>query len=143
MPARIPVPAPRRFLAVARPRGPPARLAVRGAGVEGEPFVTHPRHRIDELIHSPVRLSAMSALRAADQVHFSLLRDTLEVSDSLLSKHVAALEAAGYVEVTKGYAGKRPRTWYSLTERGQHAFDEYVATLREIVGKPTAAQRRS
>lgn len=107
--------------------------------------MTHPRTRIDDLIHSPVRLSVMSALRAADQVHFALLRDTLEVSDSLLSKHVAALEDAGYVEVRKGYAGRRPRTWYSLTDRGRHAFDEYVATLREIVGvsESTTARPRT
>ena len=104
--------------------------------------MTHPRTRIDDLIHSPVRLSVMSALRAADQVHFALLRDTLEVSDSLLSKHVAALEDAGYVEVRKGYAGRRPRTWFSLTDRGQHAFDEYVATLREIVGESESTTAR-
>lgn len=101
--------------------------------------MTHPRHRIDDLIHSPVRLSVMSALRAADQVHFALLRDTLEVSDSLLSKHVATLEAAGYVEITKGYAGKKPRTWYSLTAHGRRAFDAYLATLRELVDEPTTA----
>ncbi|MCO7272807.1 MULTISPECIES: winged helix-turn-helix domain-containing protein [Cellulosimicrobium] len=95
--------------------------------------MTHPRHRLDDLIHSPVRLSVMAALRAADAVHFGLLRDTLEVSDSLLSKHLAALESAGYIEVTKGYAGRRPRTWYSLSSEGRAAFDAYVVALREIV----------
>lgn len=104
--------------------------------------MTHPRNRLDELIHSPVRLSVMSALRAADQVHFALLRETLEVSDSLLSKHIAALDEAGYVEVTKGYVGKRPRTWYSLTDRGQRAFDAYLGTLREIIGESTASQQQ-
>lgn len=105
--------------------------------------MTHPRNRLDELIHSPIRLSVMAALRTADQIHFTLLRDTLEVSDSLLSKHIAALHSAGYVQVTKGYVGKKPRSWYSLTIRGQRAFDAYVATLREIVGEAGAAQRSS
>lgn len=77
----------------------------------------------------------MGALRAADRVHFSLLRDTVEVSDSLLSKHITALEEAGYVEVTKGYVGKRPRTWCALTDRGLAALDLYVSTLQEIVGE--------
>lgn len=95
--------------------------------------MTHPRHRLDDLIHSPVRLSIMAALRSADAVHFGLLRDTLEVSDSLLSKHLAALESAGYIQVTKGYAGRRPRTWYSLTPGGRAALDAYLAALREIV----------
>ncbi len=98
--------------------------------------MTHPRHRLDDLIHSPVRLSVMAALRSADAVHFGLLRDTVEVSDSLLSKHLASLEAAGYIEVTKGYAGRRPRTWYSLTVEGRSAFDAYIAALREIVDEP-------
>lgn len=75
----------------------------------------------------------MAALRSADAVHFGLLRDTVEVSDSLLSKHLASLESAGYIEVTKGYAGRRPRTWYALTAQGRAAFDTYVAALREIV----------
>lgn len=95
--------------------------------------MTHPRHRLDDLIHSPVRLSVMAALRSADAVHFGLLRDTVEVSDSLLSKHLAALESGGYIRVTKGYAGRRPRTWYSLTPAGMAAFDAHIAALREIV----------
>jgi DNA-binding MarR family transcriptional regulator len=95
--------------------------------------VTHPRHRLDELIHSPVRLSIMAALHSADAVHFGLLRDTLEVSDSLLSKHLASLESAGYIQVTKGYAGRRPRTWYTLTPEGRAAFDAHIAALRQIV----------
>lgn len=98
--------------------------------------MTHPRRRLDELIHSPVRLSVMAALRSADAVHFGLLRDTVEVSDSLLSKHLAALESAGYIHVTKGYEGRRPRTWYSLTPEGRVAFDAYLTVLREIVGSP-------
>lgn len=78
----------------------------------------------------------MAALRSADAVHFGLLRDNVEVSDSLLSKHIAALEAAGYVEVTKGYVGRRPRTWCALTTEGRAAFDAHIAALREIVQAP-------
>lgn len=99
--------------------------------------MTHPRHRLDEVIHTPVRLSIMAALDAAERVQFGLLRDTVEVSDSLLSKHIVNLEEAGYVEVTKGHEGRRPRTWYALTARGREAFATYLATLAEIVGRPS------
>ncbi len=94
----------------------------------------HPRYRLDEVIHPPVRLSIMSALAAADRADFRFLRELVEVSDSLLSKHMTLLEDAGYVEVIKGYQGKRPRTWFSLTGAGQAAFDAYLAALQEIVG---------
>lgn len=75
----------------------------------------------------------MAALASMTQMQFPLLRDTLEVSDSLLSKHVIALEKAGYVEVTKGHIGKRPRTWLSLTTRGQQAYAAYLEALRALV----------
>lgn len=94
----------------------------------------HPRYRLDEVIHAPVRLSIMSALAAADRVDFRFLRELVEVSDSLLSKHMTLLEDANYVEVTKGYQGKRPRTWFTLTDIGRAAFDAYLAALHEIVG---------
>jgi DNA-binding transcriptional ArsR family regulator len=100
---------------------------------------SHPRYRLDDAIHAPVRLSIMSALAAADRVDFRFLRELVEVSDSLLSKHMTLLEDAGYVEVTKGYHGKRPRTWFTLTGNGRAAFDAYLAALHEIVG--TAASQ--
>ena len=57
----------------------------------------------------------MAALASADEAEFARARDTVEVSDSLLSRQVGTLEAAGYVKVRKGYVGKRARTWLSLT----------------------------
>lgn len=98
----------------------------------------HPRHQLDELIHTPVRLSMMAALAAADSIDFQHLRDLVEVSDSLLSKHISTLEDAGYVHVDKGYAGKRPRTWLSLTSAGRAAYDDYIAVLTSIT-RPAAS----
>ncbi|MEV5408541.1 transcriptional regulator [Thermopolyspora sp. NPDC052614] len=94
---------------------------------------SHPRHHLDEIIHAPVRLSIVAALAAAEKADFRFLRDTIEVSDSLLSKHIVTLEEAGYVRVQKGFVGKRARTWLSLTDRGRQAFDEYVAVLHRIM----------
>jgi DNA-binding MarR family transcriptional regulator len=92
----------------------------------------HPRHALDEVIHAPVRFSVMATLAAAEEAEFGFVRDGVQVSDSVLSKTVTALERAGYVEVRKGYVGKRPRTWLQLSERGRRAFDAHVAALRAI-----------
>lgn len=102
-------------------------------------MTAHPRHELDEIIHAPVRLSIVAALAAADKADFRFLRDTIEVSDSLLSKHILTLEEAGYVRVEKTFVGKRARTWLSLTERGRVAFETYMDVLRRIVeGTPRA-----
>ncbi|GIH60040.1 MULTISPECIES: winged helix-turn-helix domain-containing protein [Microbispora] len=96
-------------------------------------MTAHPRHELDEIIHAPVRLSIMAALAAADKADFRFLRDTIEVSDSLLSKHILTLEQAGYVRVEKTFVGKRARTWLSLTDGGRTAFETYMDVLRRIV----------
>lgn len=92
----------------------------------------HARHRLDPTIHAPVRLSIVAALATVDSADFATVRDTVEVSDSVLSKQVSTLEEAGYVRVKKGYVGKRPRTWLSLTRDGRRALEGHLAALREI-----------
>ena len=99
-------------------------------------MTTHPRHRLDEVVHQPVRFSVVAALAAAEQAEFGFVRDMVGISDSVLSKQVAVLEAAGYVEVRKGYVGKRPRTWLKLTDDGRQAFTAHLATLQEIARGP-------
>lgn len=76
-------------------------------GREDPPNVTriHPRHDLDELIHAPVRPSAMAALAAVDSVDFGTLRDLVEASDSLLSKHLAVLEQTGYLRALPSITG--------------------------------------
>ena len=106
----------------------------------------HPRSRLDEVIHQPVRFSIVATLAAADEAEFGFVRDTVEISDSLLSRHASALAEAGYVKVRKGYVGKWPRTWLSLTDEGREAFRAHVDALRAIVGeerRPGRAVRRA
>ena len=67
-----------------------------------------------------------------EEAEFQLVRETIGVSDSLLSKQIRQLEDAGYVEMRKGAANGRPRTWIRLTGRGRKAFTAHVEALREI-----------
>jgi DNA-binding MarR family transcriptional regulator len=97
--------------------------------------VLHPRHEFDNLLNSPTRLSILAALSRLEDVEFSALRDTLEVSDSVLSKQATMLETAGYVRVRKGHVGKRPRTWLALTPDGRKAFSRHVAALHAVLGE--------
>ena len=92
----------------------------------------HARHQLDEVIHAPVRFSIVAALASVDEAEFALVRDTVEVSDSVLSKQATQLEAAGYVRVRKGHVGKRPRTWLSLTAAGRAAYARHLEALRAI-----------
>ncbi|WP_353988810.1 winged helix-turn-helix domain-containing protein [Ruicaihuangia caeni] len=95
---------------------------------------THPRHGLDEHLNSPVRLSIMAALARVDDAEFSVVRDAISVSDSVLSKQIAVLESVGYIDAKKGYVGKRPRTWLSLTPTGRAALETHLSALRALIG---------
>jgi DNA-binding MarR family transcriptional regulator len=88
---------------------------------------------LDPHIHAPARLRLVTMLTAVSEVEFATLRAGLEVSDSVLSKHVAALAAQGYVRSRKGVHRGRRTTWISLTAQGRRSLDAHVAALREII----------
>jgi DNA-binding transcriptional ArsR family regulator len=93
------------------------------------------RARFDELIHAPTRLSIVSLLAASEWAEFQFIRDSVGLSDSALSKQLATLEQAGYVEIGRGFVGKRPRTSARLTSTGRAAFEQHVAALQEMVAR--------
>ena len=84
------------------------------------------------MIHPPNRLQLCALLMPLEEAEFQMLRESIEISDSLLSKQIKQLEDAGYVELRKGAANGRPRTWIRLTGRGRKAFTAHVAALRDI-----------
>jgi len=94
--------------------------------------LSHPRHELDDLLGHPVRFSVVAMLAAAERAEFGFVRDNVEVTDSVLSKQMSSLEQAGYVKVSKGFVGKRPRTWLSLTRDGRRRFERHLNALREI-----------
>jgi DNA-binding MarR family transcriptional regulator len=96
--------------------------------------VTAVAPHFDAVIHAPPRLQICGLLAAVDTMEFATVRDTIEVSDSVLSKHVKQLEEAGYVRVLKATKASRQRTSLALTTDGRRAFDAHVAELRRITG---------
>ncbi|GEK23211.1 transcriptional regulator [Cellulomonas xylanilytica] len=88
---------------------------------------------LDPLIHAPARLQLVTALSAVSEAEFATLRSALEVSDSVLSKHVSALVEAGYVRSRKSVHAGRRTTWVSLTPAGRRALHDHVAALRRLI----------
>ncbi|MBB6172410.1 DNA-binding MarR family transcriptional regulator [Nocardiopsis mwathae] len=100
--------------------------------------MSHPRKSLDPVIHSPVRFSIVAALAAVDQSDFASVRDTVEVTDSALSKQITTLENSGYIAVRKTFVGRRPRTYLALTPQGRAVFTQHLNALRQIAdGKHT------
>jgi len=90
----------------------------------------------DNLIHQPVRLKIMAALKAlpaTEQIEFVRLRKLVDATEGNLGGHIQALERAGYVAVEKDFSENRPRTRVRLSKQGRRAFEDYVAYLRDLI----------
>lgn len=90
---------------------------------------------LDPHLAAPARLRLMSLLSATSEIEFATLRDALAASDSVLSKHLGALEDAGYVRRRKGVHLGRRTTWVALTAGGRRALGAHVAALRAIIAE--------
>ena len=89
--------------------------------------------RIDPVLHAPARLQIAAVLAKVSQAEFARLKAIAEVSDSVLSKHLAALVEAGYVTLSKAPLDGRQRTWATMTGKGAKAFAAHMAALRALV----------
>ncbi len=99
----------------------------------------------DELIHAPLRLQICALLSPVQWLPFSDIRDSLGVSDSVLSKHLSALAGAGYVEVSRVRSDARSRRQVTLTKPGRKALRGHLAALQAIVAaaQPAMAEQPS
>ncbi|MFF2198362.1 transcriptional regulator [Streptomyces sp. NPDC058157] len=98
---------------------------------------------LDETIHHPTRLVIMAFLAGCAEAEFAAVRDYSQISDASVSRITSALETAGYLKVRKGYVGKRPRTWLSLTPMGRQALTRHLAALHTIADTARQAGART
>jgi len=93
----------------------------------------HPINGLDEVVHQRVRLGILTVAHQARRAEFGFLRTTLDLTAGNLGQHLAVLENAGLVRIEKGYEGKRPRTWVTLTPAGEKALRDEVAHLKRLI----------
>ncbi len=95
--------------------------------------------KFDRLVYERVRLGIMSALAVNAQLTFNELKALFDVSDGNLSAHARKLEEAGYIECSKSFAGRRPKSEYRLTPVGRQALYRYLEHIEAVI----KATRRS
>lgn len=96
--------------------------------------------RFEPVVHEPTRLQICGILSGVDEAEFGVVRDLLDVADSVLSKHLKTLEQVGYVSLRKRRPPVgRPRTWAALTNHGRTAFEKHVAELQRLAALASPA----
>ncbi len=95
----------------------------------------HPTVGLDETVHQRHRLGILTITSRAGQADFGYLREALGLTPGNLSTHLTVLEEAGLVQVQKGYEGRRPRTWVSITRQGRAALAAEMAALAKLASQ--------
>jgi len=99
-----------------------------------------PHEALERIFHEPNRLAILSALCAAREgLSFGELKETCNLTDGNLSRHLKMLEEAGVVRIEKTFVQAKPRTTVHVTRKGLDRFNEYLAALSEVLDKARKA----
>ncbi|NQU32466.1 MAG: transcriptional regulator [Bacteroidetes bacterium] len=88
---------------------------------------------LDPLLHSQLRLSIISLLISVEQADFSFIKEKTESTAGNLSVQLDKLSQAEYIEIIKGYRGRKPHTSCRITKKGIKAFEDYVTALKSYI----------
>lgn len=83
----------------------------------------------DPLASNRVRAGVLAFLSDRGEADFAELASVLDVANNTLSSHLQRLEAASYVELRRGFLGRKPRTRVVLTQRGRKAWVAHVEQI--------------
>jgi DNA-binding PadR family transcriptional regulator len=90
---------------------------------------------LNPVVHGKLRLALLSLLTGVEEAEFTWLRAKTGSTDGNLGAQLAKLEEAGYVAVEKKFVHRKPQTLYRMTDEGRQALTEYVAALKQILGR--------
>lgn len=88
---------------------------------------------LDPLLHSQLRLAVMSILMCVEEADFVYLKEKTQSTAGNLSVQLDKLCNAGYIDVNKGFSGRKTRTVCRVTRQGRRAFEDYVDTLKSYI----------
>jgi DNA-binding MarR family transcriptional regulator len=89
--------------------------------------------KIDEILHSRIRLAIIAVLAVVDEIEFTALKSKVGATDGNMSTHTKKLEDAGYMKLRKTFIKRKPTTFYSLSEKGRIAFENYIKQIENMI----------
>jgi DNA-binding MarR family transcriptional regulator len=105
------------------------------ASPEPSAGAAHPALDLDDTVHQKTRLALLTVLDEAGRADFPYLRRLLGLTDGNLGRHLDILATQGLIEITKGYEGRRPRTWAVITPKGEQALAAEMQVLAALLGR--------
>ena len=93
----------------------------------------NPIEQLNKVFDSRIRLGIMSALIMNNRTNFNELKELIQVTDGNLASHMKTLEEAQYIQVEKGFIGRKTNTTYLITTAGKKAFRAHLDALEKMI----------
>lgn len=93
----------------------------------------NPIGQLNKIFDSRIRIGIMSALMVNDSLNFNDIKALIDVTDGNLATHIKSLEENKYINVKKGFIGKKTNTTYTITKTGEKAFRSHLDALEQII----------
>lgn len=90
---------------------------------------------LDPILHSQLRLAAMSLLISVKEAEFTYIREKTNATAGNLSVQLNKLKDVGYIDITKQFKDNYPQTLCKITPKGIDAFEQYVQDLQAYLNK--------
>ena len=88
---------------------------------------------LDTAVHGPVRLGVLTALQMDGPLDFTTLKKRLEVADGAMGLHLRKLEETRYITCKKAFVGRRPKSTYRISAKGQKALSNYLNAMQKLI----------
>lgn len=92
----------------------------------------------NSVVDHPVRAGVLAFLSDRGEGDFAELAAALELPNNTLSGHLHRLEAAGCIQLRRGFLGRKPRTRVVMTATGR---DAWLAHLDQLTRSPLTDRR--
>ncbi|HPK10205.1 MAG TPA: transcriptional regulator [Saprospiraceae bacterium] len=92
-------------------------------------------NNLNKAFENRVRFAIMSLLMVEETMNFNSLKESLKLSDGNLASHLKALEKEEYIEVIKGFVGRKTNTDYKITKLGNLAFQNHLLQIEKIISQ--------
>ena len=91
--------------------------------------------QFDGIFQSRIRLAILSVLVTVEKAEFSFLKEKTNGTDGNLGAHLKKLEDSEYIFTEKKFVDRKPVSFYSITENGRKAIENYLDTIEKLFGK--------
>ncbi len=87
---------------------------------------------IPDIFQSKLRISIVASLITGEKT-FKEMKELTGATDGNLSVQFSKLEESEYLIIKKDFFNNKPRSRYSLTEKGRKEFVDYVNILENMI----------